>query len=131
MIQHESDTLIESDLSGPGLCHELCLSGNPTKTGMATAPAIRTPSFVLIYFPPSTSEYRIDCKILTSCLHSYNTKFASMSYQCGFGEDYILYILGDFNFPEIDWITLTSSNTNEQKFIETSDLLAVNRCPDS
>ena len=27
-----------------------------------------------------------------------------MSYQCGFGENYILYILGDFNFPEIDWI---------------------------
>ena len=87
--------------------------------------------FVLIYFPPSTSEYRIDCKVLTSCLHSYNTKFATMSYQCGFGEDYILYILGDFNFPEIDWINLTSSNTNEQEFIETSDLLAVSQLIDT
>ena len=47
--------------------------------------------FVLIYFPPSTSEYRVDCEILTSCLHSYKTKFASMSYQCVFGEEYIIH----------------------------------------
>ena len=41
--------------------------------------------FVRIYFPPSTSDYSVDCEILTSCLHAKITKFASMSCQCGFG----------------------------------------------
>ena len=34
---------------GPGLCHEWCLSGNPTKTGMTTAPATdRYPLLVIL-----------------------------------------------------------------------------------
>ena len=64
---------------------------------------------------------------MTSCLRSYNSKFASLSYQCNFGDEYILYILGDFTFPGIDWSTLSSSKTNEHTFIETSDLLAVSQ----
>ena len=33
--------------------------------------------FVLIHFPPSTSDYSEDCEILISCPHSYNSKFVS------------------------------------------------------
>ena len=69
--------------------------------------------FVLIYFPLSTSEVT-----------------ASMSYQCGFGDDYILYIHGHFSFPVIDWSTLSSSDTIEETFIETFDLLAVSQLID-
>ena len=35
---------------GPGLCHEQCLSGNPTNTGMTTAPATVRPLSIASHF---------------------------------------------------------------------------------
>ena len=78
-----------------------------------------TPSiFVLVYNPPSSSAYSIDIEELVKCLDAYFRKFHEVLRQFAYGTNLNNYLLGDFNFPSIDWNTYSSSNASESQFID-------------
>ena len=74
--------------------------------------------FVLIYNPPKSSNYSVDISNLLACIQSYYTKFELLLVQFGYGCDYDVYIIGDFNFPGIDWANYWSSSYHECWFLE-------------
>ena len=59
--------------------------------------------FVLVYNPPSSSAYSIDIEELVKCLDAYFRKFHEVLRQFACGTNFNIYLLGDFNFPSIDW----------------------------
>ena len=73
--------------------------------------------FVLIYNPPISSNYSVDISNLLACIQSYYTKFDLFLVQFVYGCDYDVYILGDFNFPGIDWANYWSSSYHECRFL--------------
>ena len=74
--------------------------------------------FVLIYNPPMSSIYSVNIQLLLNCIESYLLKIEEILQQYGYGNTYNFYLLGDFNFPSIDWNTYSSSSTNERSFLE-------------
>ena len=78
-----------------------------------------TPSFfVLVYNPPSSSAHSIDIEELVKCLDAYFPKFQEVLRQVACGTSFNNYLLGDFNFPSIDWNTYSSSIASECQFID-------------
>ena len=78
-----------------------------------------TPSFfVLVYNPPSSSAYSIDIEELVKCLDAYFRKFQEVLRQFVCGTILNIYLLGDFDFPSIDWNTYSSSIASECQFID-------------
>ena len=74
--------------------------------------------FVLICNPSKSSNYSVDFSNLLACIQSYYTKFDLLLVQFGYGCDYDVYILGDFNFPGIDWANYWSSSYHKCRFLE-------------
>ena len=78
-----------------------------------------TPSFfVLGYNPTSSSVYSIDIAELVKCLDAYFRKFQEVLRQFACGTNFDIYLLGDFNFPSIDWNTYSSSIASKCQFID-------------
>ena len=74
--------------------------------------------FILIYNPPATSGYRIDVIELIDCLNAYMNNFQQLIYNSSMGPLHRVILLGDFNFPGIDWNMLSSCNSQESLFID-------------
>ena len=78
-----------------------------------------TPSFFdLVYNPPSSSAYSIDMEELVKCLDTYFRKFFEVLRQFACSTNFNIYLLGDFNFPSIDWNTYSSSIASECQFMD-------------
>ena len=65
-----------------------------------------------------SSIYSVNIQLLLNCIESYLLKIEEILQQYGYGNTYNFYLLGDFNFPSIDWNTYSSSSTNERSFLE-------------
>ena len=85
--------------------------------------------FILIYNPPSTSEYKVDVSQIIECIHAYQKNFAEKF--TNVTSVFSTFILGDFNFPDIDWNTMTSNNDKELSFLEAVNDLCLSQFIDS
>ena len=78
-----------------------------------------TPTFfVLFYNPSSSSAYSIDIEELVKGLDAYFRKFHEVLRQFACGTNFNIHLLGDFNFPSIDWNTFFYSIASECQFID-------------
>ena len=73
---------------------------------------------MLNYNPPKSSNYSVDICDLLACIQSYFTKIDVIPVQFGYGCDCDVYLIGDFNFPIIDWTNHWSSSCHENRFLE-------------
>ena len=71
--------------------------------------------FVNDYIPPESSRYSIEISTIAICFSLYINLFSSFAYSRGLS-NYSYYFLGDYNFPGIDWTTLTAKCTVERQF---------------
>ena len=74
--------------------------------------------YVLIYNPPASSDYSVDISYLLDCVQAYYTKLNLISDNLNSGPDYIVYFVGDFKFPTIDWTSYYSSSCIERRILE-------------
>ena len=85
--------------------------------------------FILIYNPPSTSDYKVDVAQIIECIHAYQKTLVEKVGNPKW--DFSTFVLGDFNFPDIDWDTMTSSNEKELSFLEAVNELCLSQFIDS
>ena len=73
--------------------------------------------YLLIYNTPASSSYQVHFDDLSVCLRSYFQLFEEIrnQYGCLF---YVIYLLGGFNLPGINWQTYTGSYRYECSFLE-------------
>ena len=72
--------------------------------------------FIFFYLPPATSSYRIPFDSFSSCFEDVARKAKSF-----YPPDKLnmsLIVLGDFNFPDPDWSSMSNSNKRELEFLE-------------
>ena len=85
--------------------------------------------FILINKPPSTSGYKVDVSQTIECIHANQKNFAEKF--TNVNSTYSTFFLGDFNFPDIDWNTMTSNNDKELSFLEAVNDLCLSQFIDS
>ena len=85
--------------------------------------------YLLIYNPPASSSYHVHFDDLFVCLRSYFQLFEKFRNQYGC-LSYVIYLLGDFNLPGINWQTYTGSSRNECSFLELINELGVTQVVD-
>ena len=81
--------------------------------------------FIAIY-NPQTPKYQVDLATLSSCLHEYYQLFTSFRGKRGTNIPYVIYVVGDFNLPKIDWINLSSTQSIDMEFLDLVSDLGLN-----
>ena len=71
---------------------------------------------VLVYLPPKGSKYYVSMSEATEKLYFVMTNFKKLRVNNCFGEFHTI-ILGDFNFPSVNWDCMKSSRSDEQLLI--------------
>ena len=71
---------------------------------------------ITVYNPPRSSNYAISPQTLSSCSSEYFTLFTE-SFNSSNSLHYETLILGDFNFPDIDWPTYHSTKAVDLPFL--------------
>ena len=71
---------------------------------------------ITVYNPPRSNNYAISPQTLSSCLSEYFTLFTE-SFNSSNSLHYETLILGDFNFPDIDWPTYHSTKAGDLPFL--------------
>ena len=75
-------------------------------------------TLILFYNPPFASQYRVSSSDIQKTVECYLSAFDGRA--C---EDNHVVLLGDFNYPDIDWSTGCSKFTDSSTFLELTDSL--------
>ena len=73
---------------------------------------------MFIYNQPASADYSVELFYPLDSVQAYYTKFNLISDNSNYGPDYIVYFVGDFNFPTIDWTSYYPSSCIERRFLE-------------
>ena len=70
--------------------------------------------FILVYLPPNCSHYTVDVRTLNDFILQAKTAALRENSQLNFS----VCLLGDFNLPSTDWLSMSSTCSSENAFLD-------------
>ena len=80
-----------------------------------------------IIYNPQTPKFQVALPTLSNCLHEYYKIFTSFREKRGTNIPYVIYVVGDFNLPKINWVNLSSSQSTDMEFLDLVADLGLNQ----
>ena len=84
-------------------------------------------NYFIVIYNPQTPKFQVALPTLSNCLHEYYKIFTSFREKRGTNIPYVIYVVGDFNLPKINWVNLSSSQSTDMEFLDLVADLGLNQ----
>ena len=86
--------------------------------------------YVVVYQPQSSSGYHIPTNVRIESITAYHSECLSFCMKHDINTNFDLYVIGDFNMPDINWSTLSSPNSRDNEVLNHFSDLGLNQVID-
>ena len=96
---------------------DLSIEHNPLTVACAMVSYGYVTFYVVAYQSQSTSVYHILINVLIESITSYHSAFVSFCVKHDLNSNLDLYVIGDFNIPDIKWTTFSCPNSRDNEVL--------------
>ena len=75
--------------------------------------------YILLCQPPSSSSYRVPATLVHESIAEYQSIFTTFCQKHNLNSNFNLFVLGDFNMPDVDWSISHSPHSTDNVILNT------------